>query len=282
MKALPFTVPKPKKDALILQEDKQLLFYELLHQHEEIQISLIKKGSGALVVSDTINTFKEDEIVILGSNIPHVFKSNKENEGVSHMLTIFFKKDSFGTSFFETEELLRLNSFFEKSIQGFKIDKVSKEQIDLFEQLFKVSKLERFILFLKLLKILNESAYVSLSTFNLTKKLSDTEGNRMGRIYNYTINHFREKITLAEIALEAAMTPQAFCRFFKKRTRKTYIEFLNEIRIEEACNLLKNYPEMSIIEISEASGFSNVSNFHRKFKRLKGVRPLMFQKQHSL
>lgn len=279
MKALPFTVPKPKKDALILQEDKQLLFYELLHQHEEIQISLIKKGSGALVVGDTINTFKESEVVILGSNIPHVFKSNKGKDEDSHMLTIFFKKDSFGTSFFETEELQRLNSFFEKSIQGFKIEKVSKEQIDLFERLFKVSKLERFILFLKALKTLNESNYISLSTFNQSKKLSDTEGNRMGRIYNYTINHFREKITLAQIASEAAMTPQAFCRFFKKRTRKTYIEFLNEIRIEEACNLLKKHPEMSIVEIAEASGFTNISNFHRKFKAQKGLSPLQFQKK---
>ena len=108
----------------------------------------------------------------------------------------------------------------------------SVEIISLFEALFSVSKLERFILFLQLLKAINESPFIPLSSFAQTKKYSDNEGRRMGIIYNFSMNHFREKITLSQIASEAAMTPQAFCRYFKKRTRKTYIEFLNEIRIE--------------------------------------------------
>lgn len=282
MKVLPFTIPKPKKDALILQEDKQPLFYNLFHQHEEIQLSLIKKGEGSLLVGDTVHSFQAGELIVLGSNIPHVFKSTSQKDSPSHMLTVFFKKDSFGNDFFETEELKPFDSFFEKASQSFKISSPSEEIISLFETLFSVSKLERFILFLQLLKGINESAYIPLSTFPQAKKYSDNEGQRMGIIYNFSMNHFRDKITLPQIASEAAMTPQAFCRYFKKRTRKTYIEFLNEIRVEEACNLLKKQPEMSIIEIAEASGFNNISNFHRKFKELKEMRPLQYQKQHSL
>jgi len=282
MKVLPFTIPKPKNDALILQEDKQPLFYNLFHQHEEIQLSLIKKGEGSLIVGDAVHSFQAGELIVLGSNVPHVFKSTTLKDSPSHMLTVFFKKDSFGNDFFETEELKSFDSFFEKASQSFKILTPSVEIISLFEALFSVSKLERFILFLQLLKAINESPFIPLSSFAQTKKYSDNEGRRMGIIYNYSMNHFREKITLPQIASEAAMTPQAFCRYFKKRTRKTYIEFLNEIRIEEACNLLKKHPEMSIIEIAESSGFNNISNFHRKFKELKGMRPLQFQKQSQL
>ncbi|HAT64195.1 MAG TPA: AraC family transcriptional regulator [Flavobacteriaceae bacterium] len=282
MKVLPFTIPKPKNDALILQEDKQPLFYNLFHQHEEIQLSVIKKGEGSLIVGDAVHSFQAGELIVLGSNVPHVFKSTTLKDSPSHMLTVFFKKDSFGNDFFETEELKSLDSFFEKATQSFKISDSSEEIIASFEALFSVSKLERFILFLQLLKAINESLFIPLSSFAQTKKYSDNEGRRMGIIYNFSMNHFREKITLPQIASEAAMTPQAFCRYFKKRTRKTYIEFLNEIRIEEACNLLKKHPEMSIIEIAESSGFNNISNFHRKFKEQKGLRPLQYQKQSQL
>ena len=282
MKVLPFTIPKPKNDALILQVDKQPLFYNLFHQHEEIQLSVIKKGEGSLIVGDMVHSFQTGELIVLGSNVPHVFKSTTLKDSPSHMLTVFFKKDSFGNDFFETEELKSLDSFFKKALQGFKILKPTENIIFQFEALFTVSKLERFILFLQLLNGINESGYTPLSTFPQAKRYSDNEGQRMGIIYNFSMNHFREKITLPQIASEAAMTPQAFCRYFKKRTRKTYIEFLNEIRIEEACNLLKKHPEMSIIEIAESSGFNNISNFHRKFKELKGIRPLQYQKQSQL
>lgn len=282
MKVLPFTIPKPKNDALILQEDKQPMFYGLLHQHEEIQISYIKKGTGSLLVGDAVTSFTEGAIFVLGSNVPHVFKSNGATNNTSHMLTVFFKKDSFGASFFDTEELQSLHSFFEHAPLGWKVKMATEGLQILFQKLFKTEKLERFILFLQLLNLLNKAPKQLLSSFPIQKKFSDLEGQRMGTIYTYTMNHFREKITLEEIASEAAMTPQAFCRYFKKRTRKTYIEFLNELRIEEACSLLKNNTEMSITEIAEASGFVNISNFHRKFKNQIGMRPLNYQKQNRL
>jgi len=282
MKVLPFTIPKPKKDALILQEDKQPSFYDLLHQHEEIQLSYIKKGEGSLIVNDNIHSFKTGQIVVLGSNVPHVFKSVSQSASTSHMLTVFFKRDSFGTDFFEIEELKTLSRFFKKAGHCFKIETPSQHLTLLFEKIFSASKLERFLLFLKLLKGLQRAESIQLSTGIQSKKYSDNEGQRMAKIYAYSMNHFRDKIALDEIASEVAMTPQAFCRYFKKRTRKTYIEFLNEIRIEEACTFLKKHPEMSITEIAEASGFNNISNFHRKFKALKGMRPLLFRKQHRL
>ena len=80
MKVLPFTIPKSKRDSLILQEDKGASFYELLHQHEEFQISYIKEGEGTLIVGDSVNFYSEGDIIVLGENIPHVFKSNLSKE----------------------------------------------------------------------------------------------------------------------------------------------------------------------------------------------------------
>jgi len=273
MKVLPFTIPKPKRDALIFQEDNQPVFYGVLHQHEEFQLSYVVQGEGSLIVGDTVGFYKTGDVIVLGSNLPHVFKSDPTASPTSHMLSVFFTKKAFGTLFFETEELKSLQSFFKKAENGFRLTHASEKWAVLFKKIQKTSKLDRFILFFQLLKQLNAARYEVLSSFISEKKYTDIEGQRMGAVFQFTMNHFREKITLNEIAKKAAMTPNAFCKYFKKRTRKTYITFLNEIRIEEACKLLRNQPEMSIAEIAEQSGFQNISNFNRKFRQLKKLTP---------
>lgn len=282
MKVLPFTIPKPKRDALIIQEDRQMAFYGVLHRHDELQISYIVEGEGVLIVGDTVSSYSKGDVIILGSNVPHVFKSNEKLKQPSYMLSVFFTQTSFGTDFFQTEELKSLQSFFKKSENGFKLKNPSEKVIRLFYSIQKSTKLERFILFFQLLKQLNSAKYDVLSSFHSEKKYKDTEGQRMGAVFQYTMNHFREKITLEEIAKEAAMTPNAFCNYFKKRTRKTYITFLNEIRVEEACRLLREETELSIAEIAEQSGFQNISNFNRIFKKIKAIKPIEFKKGNTL
>jgi AraC-like DNA-binding protein len=282
MKVLPFTIPKPKRDALILQEDKQAVFYEFLHRHEELQISYILEGNGTLIVGESVNSFRAGDFIVLGSNLPHVFQSDKQGTASSHMLSVFFAETSFGTGFFATEELKSLRTFFSKSENGFKISNASEKITSLFLRLKRASKFDRFLLFIRLLKELNSAPHEPLSQFVSEKKYSDTEGQRMGAVLKYTVNHFRKKITLEAISKEAAMTPNAFCKYFKKRTRKTYVRFLTELRIEEACKLLREAPELSIAEIAERSGFQNISNFNRKFKEIKGTNPMAFRKLNTL
>lgn len=279
MKVLPFTIPKPKRDALILQEDRQPVFYEFLHRHEELQISLILEGKGTMIVGNSVNNYEAGDVIVLGSNLPHVFQSELRDNVSSHMFTVFFTEDSFGVSFFETEELKSLRSFFKKAENGFKVRNASEKITALFLQLQNTTKFERFLLFIRLLKELNSVPFERLSEFNSEKIYSDTEGQRMGAVLQYTVNHFRKKITLDAVAKEAAMTPNAFCKYFKKRTRKTYVRYLTELRIEEACKLLGEHPEMSIAAIAERSGFQNISNFNRKFKEIKKETPMAFRKK---
>ncbi len=279
MKVLPFKIPKPEADGLVFQVDKEDAFYDKLHQHEEIQLSLIVEGEGTLVVGDTINYYSKGDILIIGSNIPHVFKSDLSGSRSSHMLTLFFTKDSFGKDFFQIEELKELENFFYRSKQGFKV--ISKQKLirELFLQLENASKLNRFIILLQLLKIASTANYKSLSSFIYDKKYSDNEGTRMRNVFEYTMNHFDRDISLQTISGIANMTKNAFCKYFKKRTNKTYVQFLNELRVEQACKLLLAENDYSIVEIAELCGFNNISNFNRQFKAMKQMNPKKFKTQ---
>ncbi|MBT8393454.1 MAG: helix-turn-helix transcriptional regulator [Flavobacteriaceae bacterium] len=278
MKVLPFKIPKPDKDALIYQEDIGSAFYDKLHQHEEIQLSFIAEGEGTLIVGDTINYYNNGDVVVIGSHIPHVFKSDVEAKSESKMLTLFFTEASFGDHFFELEELKELKSFFKRAKQGFTITSNKKTISKLFYELKEASKLEQFIILLNLLKIASKANYKSLSSFIYQKKYNDIEGKRMRDVFEYTISNYTKEITLDSVANVAAMTKNAFCKYFKKRTNKTYFRFLSELRIEYACKLLIDEKDISISEISELSGFNNISNFNRQFKAFKMKKPSEFRK----
>ncbi|MGJ5642584.1 AraC family transcriptional regulator [Formosa sp. S-31] len=278
MKVLPFKIPKPEQDSLVFQEDLDLLFYDKLHQHEEIQLSLIVSGEGSLIVGDTVNNYKAGDILVIGSNVPHVFKSDAQHETPSHMLTLFFTKSSFGSHFFELEELSELELFFNRASHGFKVTSHKESMTEAFLNLHKASKLERFITLLQLLRTTTLASYTSLSSFIYEKKYTDNEGKRMRDVFEYTMTHFEEDISLETIAEVAVMTKNAFCKYFKKRTNKTYFQFLNELRIEHACKLISKSNDLSISEIAYQSGFKNISNFNRQFKTVKGLSPSQFKK----
>lgn len=278
MKVLPFKIPKPDHDCLIFQVDHGTAFYDKLHQHEEIQISYIVKGEGTLIVGDSVNYYKKDDVFIIGSHVPHVFKSDSKNSTVSHMLTLFFTKASFGSYFFELEELQELQAFFKRALHGFKVSSKSILIKDLFLKLQEATKLDRFLILLQVLQISAQSNYKSLSSFIYDKKYSDNEGHRMRNVFEYTMNNFQNDISLNTISEIANMTKNAFCKYFKKRTNKTYIQFLNELRIEHACKLLLTNKDLSIVAIAEQVGFNNMSNFNRQFKIAKQMSPTNFKK----
>lgn len=282
MKVLPFQIPKPENNALVYQEDKEMVFYDKFHQHEEIQISYIAEGEGTLVVGDTINYYKKGDVLAIGSNLPHVFKSDSSSNKVSVMLTFFFLKDAFGTSFFELDEFGELKSFFKNVDYGFKVSPKSKTLETYFQQLAECSKLKRFIILLDILKILSKSRVQLLSSFIYDKKFTDSEGKRMRDVLDFTMQNYHLQVSLDDVAKVSAMTKNAFCKYFKKRTNKSYFTFLNELRIENACKLLQTTKNLSIAEIAYKSGFNNISNFNRQFKSIKKTVPLEYRKTKTV
>ena len=153
MKVLPFKIPKPEQEALVYKEDHEVYFYDQLHQHEEIQISFIKKGSGSLIVGDSINTYNKNDILVIGGNIPHVFKSDVEAAPESIMYTLFFTKHAFGNNFFQISDMEATKDFFRPAEYGMKISKNHNKIIRVFNKLQNQNKIQRIA---SLLKIINQ------------------------------------------------------------------------------------------------------------------------------
>lgn len=279
MKVLPFKIPKPEHDALIYQEDIGSLFYDQLHQHEEIQLSYVIKGEGKLIVGDTINFYKPNDILVIGSYLPHLFKSDTSIHKNSKMFSLFFTKNSFGEKFFELEETKALLPLFTRAMHGFKVISEKDEMAKLFLKLRSSEKLDQFLILLELLKIASTCEYKSLSSFIYEKQYSDYEGNRMRNIFEFTMSNFNSNITLEAVSEKANMTKNAFCKYFKKRTNKTYFQFLTELRVEHATKLLLSQNKFTIAEIAYESGFKNISNFNRQFKEIKKFTPSDFRKK---
>jgi len=281
MKVFPFKIPKPEYKGLIYQEDHEYLFYDKLHQHEEIQISYIANGAGSLVVGDTITSYEKEEAFVIGSNIPHVFRSEPKTEEKSKMLSLFFTEDSFGKDFFKLDDFTEIVSFFERATHGIKLSPIPSEIKNYFLLLNKASKQQRFILLIQIIDQIAKTQSRSIASYINPKRYSDNEGLRLRLIFEYTINNYHKPISLEEISEVASMTKNAFCRYFKTRTNKTYFQFLNEVRIENASRLLLNDQNTSILEVAYLSGFNNLSNFNRKFKTIKGVTPSRLRNSHK-
>lgn len=279
MKVLPFKIPKPIDSALIVQVDKARVFYGQLHQHTEIQISYIVKGNGKLIVANSVHSYDMGHIYVVGSNTPHLFQSTSGSE-ISHMITLFVTPESFGVDFFSIPELGEVKRFFEISAGGLRVLSKKKSIRKIMRKLSTENKFRTFQLFLLLVEKVNSAEVLGLTSFVPSKKLiSNTEGRRLQVVFDFAVNNFDKQITLNHVADLVHMTTPAFCRFFKQRTNRTFFEFLIELRIAHACQLLSRNEKIAIAEISEASGFNSISNFNRKFKKVKSMSPSRYAKK---
>jgi len=280
MKILPFTIPKPENVTLYTEQYKGETFYEKLHQHKEIQISLVSKGEGTYIIGDCVGDFKKNDIFVIGENLPHVFKRDDNCEDECEMISLFFSKNSYGENFFELPEFEHFQYFFNNSDLGYEVLENKEELAGLLTTIKSVSKFNQFKLFIDILSLISNSEKRKLSSIINLKKYAGNEGKRMSDIFKYTMDNFHKEITLSEVSNIANMTPNAFCRYFKQRTTKTFVNFLIDIRIGNACKLLTKNNDLSITEISYKSGFNNLANFNRKFKSVKGVTPSDYKKKH--
>ncbi len=280
MKVLPFKIPKPDNITLFIKEYKDESFYEKLHQHKEIQISLVLHGEGTYIIGDCVGDFKLHDIFVVGENLPHVFKRDEAFEHNTSMVSIFFKKNSYGENFFELPEFERFTDFFNNLELGYKVDSGNEKLTKLLTDIQYESKYRQFTSFLEILNLIAKAKKRKLSSLINLKKYAGDEGKRMSDIFQYSMDNFHKEVSLHDVADIANMTPNAFCRYFKQRTNKTFVNFLIDIRIGNACKLLAKKNDLSITEISYKSGFNNLANFNRKFKAIKGITPSEYRKKH--
>lgn len=279
MKVLSFTIPVAHDKTIIVQEDIAPDFYPHLHRHDEIQLTLIIKGKGTLVVGNSMHAFGPSELFLVGANMPHVFKLDGANisgkEDNVHALTIFFNTKGKLASLFDLPELKNVHTFFARHYSGFRVPLYSFSDIS--GRVFSIkyaTGLDQLMQFFQLLKSLSLLENIAPLTHDMEPKaISDHEGMRISTIYNFIMQHYSRDITLEEVAGTAYMTPQAFCRYFKKHTRLTFVSFLNEVRINEACKKLINGSYDSVSSVAYDCGFNSITNFNRVFKSSIGKSP---------
>jgi AraC-like DNA-binding protein len=281
MKILQFAIPVAHDRSVMCEQFSLPFFYPYLHRHKEAQLTWIQKGEGTLIAGNNMHSFKAGEIYLLGADLPHLFKSNpeyfdaKSNKNIK-AISIFFNPNGKLASLFELPEMKSFKNFIQQSKQGFKLpDNYFEPMSDLILQVERSSGPEKVINFFLLLNFLNNiKDHLSfLSSYEDILNFNQNEGLRINNIYNYIIQHYNKAITLEDVSQAAYMTPQAFCRYFKKHTGHTYISFLNEVRINEACKRLTTNKFESISAVAYNCGFNTITNFNRVFKCIKGTSP---------
>lgn len=278
MRVVPFTVPHITREAFRVQEDLLPHFYDKLHQHPETQIMLILKGEGTLIAGDYVGRFESGDVFLIGSGQPHVFRNDESyyqsEKPNAHAISVYFSDHYTGKEFWQLEELREIRSFLEHSYKGYKITGNNQGEIKAYLlELRKQQGLEKLISFLSVLKIFaNSKELIPLGVAPLNRSYSATEEKRMNDILQFTFRESHRKIFITEVAQVANLSNEAFCRYFKTRTQKTYSNFLNEVRISNACKLLIT-GKSSVEQVCYQAGFNNLSNFNRMFKRITGKTP---------
>ncbi|UZR93846.1 AraC family transcriptional regulator [Chondrinema litorale] len=256
------------------------------HFHSEFELCWSEKGYGKRLVGNSIEMFEEDDMVFMGENLPHSFHTasefaNKKNGLYVQNVVIQFKKEIFG-KFLHIHELKKINEMLQAATYGFQIKGELKEKLKVIIE--KMINETGFAKMNSLLLLLNEIAERpedcrKLSTLKYSR-ITNPETNRIGNVFQYLQKNFKKNITLQEVAEVANLTPNAFCKYFKRRTNKSFIEYLNELRINYSCELIMT-DKYSIKEIADLTGFNNRSNFNRQFIKLVGKTPSQFSKEYK-
>lgn len=288
MKVVQFTIPVAGEYSVIVQEDIQPYYYEHLHRHNETQVTWIIKGEGTLIAGNYMQRFKPGEVYILGANQPHVFKSDpvyfdKRKKKEIHSLTVFFNPRGFFKPILELPEMKGIQKFVDSTYHGLQAPTAQQETLaSMIMDVYQKNNAGRLAAFIETLQFMSGlKKWKSLSTELTEHTISDSEGLRMNDIYHYTMSNYTDNITLKQISEVAHLTPQAFCRYFKKHTLKTYVNFLNEVRVSEACKKLKLRDYESVSSVAYQTGFANAVTFNRVFKKITGKSPRQYSREYN-
>jgi len=287
MKPIFEKINKLDDQSFYLEEITKPYFADLWHFHPEIEILFVREGFGTKYVGDSINNFFPNDIVIIGSDTPHVWSCNSdylnpENKLISSAICIQFMEDFIGKSSLGIPELLKINEFLNEAKRGIQfVNRTRDILIRHIEELPYLLGMKRLIGLLTILDIMSTSVdikYLSSPNYK-TIIINSDDKDRMETIFRYVIQNYPNKIFLEDIASLVNLTPHSFCRYFKSRTTKVFSSFVNEVRIGNSCKkLIENKDTIS--QICFASGFNYLSNFNRQFKKIKGVTPSEFKRKY--
>ncbi|MEX2568896.1 MAG: AraC family transcriptional regulator [Cyclobacteriaceae bacterium] len=254
------------------------------HYHPEYELVLVLTSTGKRMVGDHIGNFQTGDLVCVGPYLPHVWSNDpiyikgQANEEAD-ALVIQFKEDFLGDEFLNIPEMEPFRNFQKLSRRGMSFYGNTKEQINaLIIEMIHMNGIQRLSNLLSIFDILAHTMeYELLASPGYVAQLETPHTDRVSKIKNYILNNFDRDISLPEVASIANMAVSTFCNFFKDQYRITFVEYLNSIRIGHACKLLLELDD-SIVEVAYKSGFNNLANFNRQFKKYKSMTPTQYRK----
>ncbi|WP_169540093.1 AraC family transcriptional regulator [Niabella aurantiaca] len=257
------------------------------HFHRECQLVYVMQSEGKRIVGDSVEDFSGDELILLGSDIPHVwhndnryFSGEAARKINARSVALFFHPDRLIALLSRFMSTVKLEGVLNRSQQGMKFTGSEKERIrQLLLGMATQDELNRFVSLLRIIEQLVASKeYELLAGDGYTNTYQAKDSQRVDKVFRYIFDHFGDDIRLEDAAALVHMNKQAFCRFFKSRTQKTFVEFVNDVRISHACRMMTS-GDHTIGALAYECGFNSISNFNRFFKTLKRMTPREYRKK---
>jgi AraC-like DNA-binding protein len=278
-------VSKEPRHSFSVRQDLVPCINNRWHYHSEVELINFKKGDGTQFIGDSIKEFKSGDVVLVGSNLPHYWRFDdsyfeEDSSKAADIRVAHFNENFWGEQFLQLPENVAIRSLLEKAKRGIQVTGHTRQQVaGLLENLLEKDGVQRVMLLIEALAIIADcKQLVTLSSIGFKQDCFQTEDDRINVIYDYSLKNFKRSIQLEEIADVANISPNSFCRYFKSRTRKTYSQFMIEVRVGHACKLLIEN-NISIKQLCYESGFNNFTSFHKYFKMITGKSPLNYQRE---
>lgn len=251
------------------------------HQHIELELILFTQGSGLGFIGNYVGEFDTGDVYLIGSNMPHTFQK-MQPELITSAVVVQFHEDFWGEQFLLLPENQSIRQVLSRAAFGIKAGAVTAALLGpLIAGLEHAAGFQRIVLLGQALELLAEAKDNTATSTQHMRYFNHKDKARIDEVFQYTIDNFREHISLEQVARIACMSVPAFCNYFKRSTQKTYVDFLNEVKIGYASSLLLE-SELAVQDICFASGYSTPANFHRQFVKLKGLTPLQYRKSRVL
>jgi len=279
-----FEIIQPSgSQSFLLRKFDRSAFDAPYHFHPEYELTYILNGNGKRYVGSHMGDFTSGDLVLLGPNMPHCWKLEEDNEPQEQASAIVVQFDGafLGNDFFNKSELQYIKKLFQKSSCGISFNGETQTAVNKSLELLSKEK-NSFRMLIGLLELLQRLAssnnYVLLDQNMSIAERSIAEQERINPVYSYLVENFRQQVSLDVAAGIANMTTNAFCKYFKKITRKTFMETIIEYRLNYAIQQLVQ-TDKPISDISFESGFGDVSHFYKMFKNKMHISPLNYRKK---
>lgn len=255
------------------------------HYHSEYEILYLLESTGTRFVADHVEEFGPGDMVMVAGNTPHYWRNDDryyqgDPDLRARRIVVQFPQDFLKPHIDTYPEFQAIKGLLLRSEKGIRFLPPQSDEIG--RMLLELLDLKGFRQVVRLLEILQVMAanknYKLLASEGYHPERHNISDNRMQKISRFLSYKYREQVTLGEVAEIAGMHPTAFCRYFREKTGKQLSAYLSELRVGYACKLLM-HDNMQISQICYETGFNNLSNFNRTFKKITGLTPSKYQEQ---